>query len=119
MIYGDAVAYDGGEINLDLNIDSGDIDLNLQIDGGELGVFMPLPVVGTIVIEENGLHDVKEYAYANVNVPTGIDGNDLAYGSASCLVGTAKVGTAYVWTDYDGGNIAIINKAVVGTSVAV
>lgn len=27
------------------------------------------------------------------------DGNDLAYGTSSCLVGTAKVGTGYVWTD--------------------
>lgn len=46
------------------------------------------------------------------------NGNDLAYGIASCEVGTAKVGTAYVWTDYV-GEIAIINKAVVGTSVTV
>ena len=48
-----------------------------------------------------------------------IDGNDLAYGTSSCVVGEATVGTAYVWTDYDGDDIAIINKAVVGTSVAV
>ena len=30
------------------------------------------------------------------------DGNELAYGTSSCLVGTAKVGTGYCWTEETG-----------------
>ena len=45
------------------------------------------------------------------------DGNPLAYGSSSCLVGTATVGTAYAWTTVT--NPAVVNYAIVGTDKAV
>ena len=46
-----------------------------------------------------------------------VDGNSLAYGSSSCLVGTATVGTAYAWTTVT--NPAVVNHAIVGTDKAV
>lgn len=45
------------------------------------------------------------------------DGNELAYGTSSCLVGTATVGTAYAWTAVE--NPAVVNHAIVGTDKAV
>ncbi len=39
MIYGQAVAIDGGEIDLEQVIDGGEISLSTLIDGGEVGVF--------------------------------------------------------------------------------
>ena len=45
------------------------------------------------------------------------DGNDLAYGSSSCIVGTATVGTGYAWTTVT--NPAVVNHAIVGTDKAV
>lgn len=74
------------------------------------------PSEDTQVLETNGFWVQSDITVLPIPYP---DGNDLAYGNSSCLVGEARIGTAYVWTDYDGGNIAIINKAVVGTSVTV
>ena len=45
------------------------------------------------------------------------DGNSLAYGSSSCIVGTATVGTGYAWTTVT--NPAVVNHAIVGTDKAV
>lgn len=42
MIYGNAVAIDGGEVELSIQIDGGEIELNTFIDGGEQGVFFPV-----------------------------------------------------------------------------
>lgn len=42
LIYGNAVAIDGGEVELITNIDGGEIELITNIDGGEIGTFMPL-----------------------------------------------------------------------------
>lgn len=74
---------------------------------------------GTKSIITNGIEDVRVYEYANVNVPTGEDGNQMLYGSSSCIVGTATVGSAYAWTDYSGDNIGIAGKAIVGTDATV
>lgn len=76
-------------------------------------------VSGSLTIPSNDTYDVTNYAEVVVNVSSGVDGNDLAYGTGSYLVGTAKVGTAYAWTDYQGSNIGIINKAIVGTDAVV
>ena len=46
------------------------------------------------------------------------DGNSLAYGSSSCLVGTATVGTAYAWTTVSGTVLEIGRGAVDSTVVA-
>ena len=45
------------------------------------------------------------------------DGNDLAYGTSSCLVGTAKVGTGYAWTIVS--NACTMGAGIVGTSVVI
>lgn len=74
------------------------------------------PSEETQTLPTSGLMMIDDVTVLPIPYP---DGNDLAYGNSSCLVGEAKVGTAYVWTDYDGDNIAIINKAVVGTSAVV
>lgn len=42
MIYGNAVAIDGGEISLSIQVDGGEVALVSYIDGGEQGVFMPI-----------------------------------------------------------------------------
>lgn len=42
MIYGNAVAIDGGEISLSIQVDGGEVALVNYIDGGEQGVFMPI-----------------------------------------------------------------------------
>ena len=42
LIYGNAVAIDGGEIELDSMIDGGEIELDNLIDGGEVGVFFSI-----------------------------------------------------------------------------
>ena len=42
MIYGNAVAIDGGEVELSIQIDGGEIELNTFIDGGEQGIFYPV-----------------------------------------------------------------------------
>ena len=39
LIYGNAVAIDGAEIELSMTIDGGEIELSLEIDGAEAGVF--------------------------------------------------------------------------------
>ena len=57
---------------------------------------------GTVVIDVNGVHDVTAYASASVDIATGEDGNDMAYGDSSYLVGTAKAGTGYTWTTIQG-----------------
>lgn len=46
------------------------------------------------------------------------DGNSLAYGSSSCLVGTATVGTGYAWTTVSGTVLEINHGAVDSTVVA-
>ena len=128
MIYGNAVAIDGGEVALTLQVDGGEIQLNNQVDGGEVGLFFPIypeaytgqtevtPSEQTQTLPTNGLMMLSDITVLPIPYP---NGNDMAYGSSSCLVGEAKVGTAYVWTEYDGDNIAIINKAVVGTAAVV
>lgn len=40
------------------------------------------------------------------------DGDSLGYGSASPLIGTAKIGTGYVWTEYS-GTVCIAGKSLV------
>ena len=47
---------------------------------------------GTAEIESNGTFDVRLYASATVDVPTGLDGDLLGYGvSTQPIVGTARV----------------------------
>ena len=45
------------------------------------------------------------------------DGNDLAYGTSSYLVGTAKVGTGYAWTEIE--NPMVMGAGIIGTSVVI
>ena len=79
-----------------------------------VGAIPPEYVVpaGTIPIGANGDYDVRPYASASVSVPTGEDGNHMAYGTSSCLVGEARVGTAYAWTTVP--DVAEVNRSAVG-----
>ncbi len=45
-----------------------------------------------------------------------VDGNDMQYGSSSCIVGTATVGTGYAWTKAT-GDFMIVGKGVIDTNV--
>lgn len=45
------------------------------------------------------------------------DGDPLGYGNGSYLVGMAKVGTGYVWTEY-AGDVCVAGKSVVGEASA-
>lgn len=64
-----------------------------------------------------------KYLEDNVTItdtaPSYEDGNQMLYGSSSCIVGTATVGSAYAWTDYSGGNVGIAGRAIVGTDATV
>lgn len=56
MIYGNAVAIDGGEISLSIQVDGGEVELVSYIDGGEQGVFMPIypdSYTGDLVVTPN------------------------------------------------------------------
>lgn len=71
---------------------------------------------GDIELTDVGTFSVYQYATATVNIT---DGNELAYGISSDKIGTATIGTGYVWTDYPGTNIAIIGQGLVGTDAVV
>lgn len=46
------------------------------------------------------------------------DGDSLGYGSSSYIVGTARVGTGYTWTDFQ-GDICIADMSEVDEAYAV
>ena len=57
---------------------------------------------GTKTITSNGINiDITNYKYVDINVTDGEypDAENYTYGNASCIVGTAKVGTAYTGTE--------------------
>ena len=70
-------------------------------------------VTASVMISGVTAHD----ASGAVVTGTLADGNELEYGTSSCLVGTATVGTAYAWTAVE--NPAVVNHAIVGTDKAV
>ena len=73
----------------------------------------------TLTVGDVLLSGVTAWGANEIITGSALDGNNLEYGVASCLVGTAKVGTGYAWTSYQGDNVAIINQAVVGTDAVV
>lgn len=53
MVYGDAVAMDGGEILLTKAIDGGEVGMLSSMDGGEIGSFTPVIQAGDYELLDN------------------------------------------------------------------
>ena len=94
---------------------------------------MPNPYVNKVIVDGVAKIDITDTTAVAADVMDGtyfylasgekvegtlVDGDLLSYGSSSYLVGTAKIGTGYVWTEYS-GSICIADKSIVGTASAV
>lgn len=69
------------------------------VSGTDNNTYTYIVPTGTITITENTIDntiDITEYAAAYVEVINIPDAEDYEYGNSSCIVGVAKVGTAYV-----------------------
>lgn len=73
LIFGNAVAIDGGEIELSVQVDGGELSLDNFIDGGEQGIFMPMPgggepYTGELIVTPKA-HEEQRLATANKVMP--------------------------------------------------